>query len=96
MMTPEARVKTTVKKLLEEFSCYHYWPTSNGMGAPALDCIGCYKGRFFSIECKAPGKKPTRRQEITIDHINEAQGKTFVIDGPHSLAELKFWLEATR
>ena len=28
-----------------------------------MDFLGCYRGRFFAIETKAPGKKPTLRQD---------------------------------
>lgn len=92
-MTPEGAVKLRVKKLLDEAKCYHYWPVGNGMGSPTLDCLGCHHGRFFSIETKAPGKKPTPRQEGTIREMNAAGGMTFVIDGADGSYDLlKMWL----
>lgn len=92
--TPEGRVKAAVKKLLASYPCYTHWPVTNGMGAPTLDCVGCYKGMYFAIETKAPGKKPTLRQEGTIDAIRGAKGKAFVIDGSEeSMALLRTWLE---
>lgn len=79
MPTPESKVKLQVKKLLKEFHCYQFWPVQTGYGAATLDCIGCFGGRFFSIETKAPGKKPTPRQELTMADINAARGAVFVI-----------------
>jgi hypothetical protein len=92
--TLEGAVKVRVKKMLAEAGCYHYWPVGNGMGAPTLDCLGCHRGRFFAIETKAPGKKPTPRQEGTIRQINLAVGMAFVIDGTDGSYDLlKMWLE---
>lgn len=97
MQTPEGAVKKRVKALLTFNNCYQYWPVSNGMGAPSLDCIGCYKGRFFGIECKAPGKKPTPRQEVTMNAMMDAAAAVFVVDGDNfSLGLLKTWLEAVK
>lgn len=94
MMTPEGKIKAATKKMLEAYGCYQYWPVSNGMGAPALDCIGSHMGRCFAIECKAPGKKPTPRQEATMVQMQKSGLKTFVIDGTEAhWLELASWLE---
>lgn len=90
-MTPEGRVKETVKRVLRAYGAYWHMPVQNGMGTPTLDFVCCFNGLYFAVETKAPGKKPTTRQEITIQEINKAKGKTFVIDGDCS--ELKEWLE---
>ena len=89
-MTPEGRVKAKVKRVLGKPGIYHHMPVQNGMGKPSLDFIGCAYGNFFAIETKAPGKKPTERQEITIAEIRAAGGKVFVIDG--DTTELESWL----
>jgi hypothetical protein len=92
--TLEGAVKARVKKMLNEAKAYHYWPVGNGMGSPTLDCLGCHHGRFFAIETKAPGKKPTPRQEGTIREIHLATGMAFVIDGTDGSYDLlKMWLE---
>ncbi len=105
MPTPEGRVKDRVKKVMEPFKqaedLYAHWPVQTGYGAACLDCHGCYNGLYFAIETKAPGKKPTKRQEITMEEIVNAGGKVFVIgelqlpDGSYSgMAALVEWLEA--
>jgi penicillin-binding protein-related factor A (putative recombinase) len=88
--TPEGKVKKQVKALLKQYGAYYHMPVQTGYGAPTLDFIGCYRGRYFGIETKAPGKKPTPRQELTMAMINEAGGAVFVIDSEPD--ELEAWL----
>lgn len=38
------------------------------------DIIGCYRGRFFCIEVKAPSKKPSKDQEIFMGDILNCGG----------------------
>ena len=47
------------------------------------DIVGCYKGRFFAIETKAPGKKKnlSKNQSLRIQEIADAQGVVIVADG---------------
>ena len=93
-MTPEGRVKSSVRKLLARYQgMYSYWPVPGGFGRATVDVIGCYRGRFFAIEVKAPGKKPTLRQTQTLSEMQAAMGRTFVIDGDDGLEELKQWLD---
>ena len=90
-MTPEGKVKAAVKEVLKKHGAYWHCPVQNGMGAPSLDFIICFKGKYAGIETKKPGGKPTPRQELTIKAIESAGGKVFVIDGDCS--ELQRWLE---
>lgn len=89
-MTPEGKVKNKVKEVLRKHGVYWHCPVQNGMGAPSLDFICCFNGHYLAIETKAPGKKPTPRQEITISEIEKSGGKVFVIDGDCSA--LEWWL----
>lgn len=91
-MTPESRVKDKIKKVLKSLSprCYYHMPVQNGMGSPCLDFNGVVNGRRFDIEAKAPGQKPTTRQELTIRELTAAGSKVFVIDG--DTEELEAWL----
>lgn len=79
--TPEGKVKAAVKKVLAEHGVYSFMPVQAGYGAPALDFHCCHNGTAFFIETKAPGKKPTPRQLLTIEKIEAAGGRVFVIDG---------------
>ena len=78
-MTPEGKVKAKVKRLLQKYGCYQFWPVQTGYGAPTLDCLGCHNGFFFGIETKAPGKRPTPRQRLTIEDMEAAEGVVFVV-----------------
>lgn len=101
-MNPEARVKLKVKALLAKFDClWQHWPVQTGYGAPTLDCTGAIRGKAFAIETKAPGKKPTPRQELTIAEMRRAGIAVFVIgetetykkEHPYSGMEaLEVWL----
>ena len=72
-MTPEGRIKAQVKRVLDRYKPMDtYWPVPGGLGASHLDFIGCYYGRYISIETKAPGKKPTPRQNARIESVQRA------------------------
>lgn len=104
-MTPEGKIKHALKKMFAEFeneasnNAYHvgaflysHWPVQNGMGQPTLDCIVCYCGRFIGIETKAPGKKPTPRQLLTISQMQAAGAVTVVIDSLLGIEQLRSML----
>ena len=80
-MTPEKKVKTKVKSILDKVGAYHCMPTTGGYGASGVpDIIACYKGNFIGIECKANGNKPTALQNKHLYNIKKAQGYSMVID----------------
>lgn len=101
--TPEGAVKREVKKILAEFAVpavaspaagfdlelKAFWPVQNGMGSPSLDCLVCYRGLLIAIETKAPGKRPTPRQETTIAEYRAAGAIVLVIDGEKGYNELR-------
>ena len=96
MTTPEGRVKAKVRKLLVTYDgMYIFMPVPSGYGRTTLDFLGCYRGHFFAVETKAPGKKPTLRQDVELKGVARAMGRTFVIDSVHSpvLEELRAWLD---
>ena len=80
-MTPEGKVKEDIKKMLRKYDAYWFMPVSNGMGAPSLDFLVCVRGMYVGIEAKAPGKKATARQVMTMDSIRDSGGYAFVCDG---------------
>lgn len=92
-MTPEGKVKKEIKQILKDAGAYFFMPVQNGMGAPSLDFLCVHRGYSLAIEAKAPGKKPTPRQETTIAQMQAAGCKVFVIDGT-DYSELILWLES--
>lgn len=90
--TAEGVVKDQVKALLRAHSVYWHCPVMNGMGAPTLDFVGCINGHFFAIETKAPGQKPTQRQQMTMREMAAAGGYVFVVSGKDELDILEAYL----
>lgn len=80
-LTPEAKVKTAVKKILDSLNIYHFSPFQAGMGRAGIpDIICCYEGRFLAIECKAGKGKTTALQDREINAIQEAGGTAWVVN----------------
>lgn len=87
--TPEAKVKAKAVKILKEIGAYYFYPVTGGYGRSGVpDIIGCHKGVFFGLECKAGKNKPTALQQKNLDDIRAAGGFAAVIneDNVSSLA----------
>jgi Holliday junction resolvase len=79
--TPEGKVKRVVTKQLRELGAYYFFPATGGYGRSGVpDIVGCYKGRFFGIECKAGTNKPTVLQEKNLRDIHQAGGFQVVVN----------------
>ena len=79
--TPEAKVKKRVKEILDKLEAYYFMPATGGYGRSGIpDIVGCIKGVFFGIECKAQGGKPTALQQREIGRIRDAGGIALVVD----------------
>ena len=80
-MTPEAKVKASVTKILKEFGAYYFSPMTGGFGRSGVpDIIACYRGFFLAIECKAGKNKPTALQEREMGKVNAAGGMAILIN----------------
>ena len=80
-MTPEAKVKKKVVDVLKKGGAYYFFPATGGYGRSGVpDIVGCYRGVFFAIECKAGTNKPTALQEAEMRKIREASGLTLVVN----------------
>lgn len=80
-MTPEGKVKKEVSKYLAGLPfCWYNMPVPSGYGRPMLDYVGAVCGQAFAIETKAPGEKPTPRQEATITEMRKGGVEVFVVD----------------
>jgi hypothetical protein len=79
--TPERKVKKKAVEALKALGAYYFYPVTGGFGGSGVpDIIGCYNGRFFGIECKANGNKPTALQEMNLLKIKAQGGIALVID----------------
>ena len=80
-MTPEAKVKKQVKKILDDIGAYHFSPMMAGYGKSGVpDIIACYKGKFIGIECKAGKNTPTLLQLRNMEDIKRNNGLAIVIN----------------
>lgn len=90
-MTPEVKVKRVVVQQLKIMGAYYFYPVTGGFGGSGVpDIVGCYKGTFFGIECKAGKNKPTKLQEKNLSDIKVSGGIALVVneDNMHSVTEL--------
>ena len=90
--TPETKVKTAVRKMLNAFDIYHFMPPANGFGRAGIpDIVGCMDGHFIAIECKAGKGQTTALQDRELNAILN-HGGTVYIAREHNLLELKLLL----
>jgi Holliday junction resolvase len=88
-MTPERKVKKKVADYLRSIGAYFFYPATGGYGRSGVpDIVGCYKGKFFGIECKAGKNTATELQKNELRQITEAGGIATVTneDTIHSLS----------
>lgn len=88
-MTPEAKVKKQIRKILETSEAYFAMPIGTGYGNSGVpDFLVCHKGRFIGVEAKAGKGTTTALQEKNLADIRAAGGETLVVN-EHNLDQLK-------
>ena len=101
-MTPEAKTKQRVRRVLDLHKVYHFTPTGAGYGRAGIpDIVACVNGRFLAIECKAGRGKTTALQDRELQRIRDAGGTAMVIydtedDYARLLAGLQHMLQIPR
>ena len=97
MSTPEKKVKDIVKKELTIRGVYFFSPAANGYGRSGIsDIIGCCRGLFIAVECKAGNKRPTALQQRELDRITAAGGFSMCVNETNMLEfplALDLWME---
>lgn len=87
MMKPEGKVKKQIRDFLKQQDVWHFCPQGGRFGTSGIpDIVGCYEGKFFAVEVKAPGKIHsglTALQNERIAEIRFAGGKSCVTDSIH-------------
>lgn len=75
-MTPEAKVKAEIRKVLDAVpGLWYFMPAASIYGRRGVpDFIGLHQGRFFAIEAKSDVGKTTRLQDREIERIAAAGG----------------------
>ena len=90
--TPEAKVKAKVRAILNKYNAYHFMPATGGYGKSGVpDIVGCFRGYFFAIECKAGKNTTTALQELELNKIRQAGGWSTVVN-EDNIQEVEQWL----
>ena len=90
--TPVSKVKKKVVEQLKALGAYFFYPVTGGYGGSGVpDIVGCYKGKFFAIECKAGKNKPTPLQQKNIDTIAAQGGAVWVVNETN-MDEVTRWM----
>lgn len=91
--TPEKKVKLKVRAILDwHEDVYYFTPMTGGYGRSGVpDIVGCYKGHFFAIECKAGKGTTTALQDKNIKDIEKAGGRVIVVN-ENNLEEVRLML----
>jgi len=80
-LTPEAKVKRDVAKMLDKHGVYYFFPPANGYGRQGIpDIICCIHGHFLAIECKAGKGTTTVLQDREIAKIVQNSGTAMVVN----------------
>lgn len=91
--TPEGKVKAKCVEVLKSLRCWYFFPAQNGYGRAGIpDIVGCIKGRFFAIECKAGKGTTTALQDREIVAIQDAGGFAMVVN-EDNVTSLRLFLE---
>lgn len=88
-MATEKRIENQIKKYLTDIGAY--WVKNHGSVASragVLDLTVCYRGKYYSIEVKAPDEEPTELQKYNIRKIREAGGVAIVADNLQTVKDL--------
>ncbi len=79
-MTPEAKVKTRVVKLLKERGAYYAMPVTGGYGNSGVpDFLVSYRGKFIGVECKAGKGVATALQHKHLQEIRDSGGYALIV-----------------
>jgi hypothetical protein len=85
----EAPITKKIMKTLKEIGAFRY--KTHGAqdqirGLPDIIC--CYRGRFFGLEVKRPGRRATPLQALTLEQIKLAGGVAGVVHSVEEAIEL--------
>lgn len=94
MRSPEGAEKDDLRTFFKRHpDIWLFWPYMAGFGKSGVsDIVGCYRGKFFSIEVKREGKEPTPIQNRRMAEIGTAGGKTFWGTAAKVIPEFEEWI----
>ena len=82
-----------MRKILDELGAYYFFPATGGYGRSGVpDVVGCHRGVFFGIECKAGKGTTTALQDRELQRIRDVGGIALVVN-ENNIEEVKSTLE---
>ena len=66
------------------------WVSPNNRAVP--DRLLLHNGEWWAIELKAPGRKPTKLQQVVMNEITRHGGRVMVLDSKEKVDELIQWI----
>lgn len=80
MTQPESRLQRRIQHALRARGAFVFKVHgSEHMMSGLPDLIVCYQGRFFALEVKMPGNRPSPIQLLRIKQIKQAEGSAEVV-----------------
>jgi len=80
-MTPEAKVKEKIKKILKAHAVWYAMPHGAGYGNAGIpDFLCCHKGKFLAIEAKAGKGVLTALQRKELETIKRTGGDAWLVN----------------
>lgn len=96
-LTPEKKVKNSVKAILDAEGVYYFMPPANGYGRQGIpDFVCSVEGWFMSIETKAKNNKPTALQEREMDAIRTKGKGTALVVNEDNIEEVRRTIKLLR
>lgn len=81
LMTPEAKVKEKIKKILKTHAVWYAMPHGAGYGNAGIpDFLCCHKGKFLAIEAKAGKGVLTALQRKELETIKRTGGDAWLVN----------------
>ena len=94
MKSPEGYEKDDIEKYLKSIGCWYIRTFTGGFGKSGVpDFVGCYHGKFFSIEVKREGKEPTKLQWARMLEIGKEGGQAFWGTAAKVVPEMQMWVK---
>ena len=77
----EASLVDRIERFLQQLpGCLVRKTHGSAYSAGVGDLVGCYRGRYFEIEVKRPGERPTALQLAHLDDVRRAGGLAWWTD----------------
>lgn len=93
MKSPEGFEKDEIAAYLKSISAWYFRTFTAGYGKSGVpDFVGCYRGRFFSIEVKREGKEPTKLQLLRMQEVKDANGFAWAGTAAAVIPQIKAWI----